>query len=137
MVNADVYTDYDYARLLPALRAMAEAELDADAPLAHLVLVDNPPHHPHGDFALIDGRVRTPDGAPALTFAGIACYRPALFAGIPPGHKAKLAPVLHAAAAAGRVTGECLAGRWEDVGTPARLHALDRELRDRESTLAI
>lgn len=133
VANADVYTDYGYARLLPALRAMA----DVDAPLAHLVLVDNPPHHPHGDFALIDGRVRTPDGAPALTFAGIACYRPALFAGIPPGHKAKLAPVLHAAAAAGRVTGECHAGRWEDVGTPARLHALDRELRDRESTLAI
>ena len=30
--------------------------------LAHLVLVDNPAHHPTGDFALVDGQVR--DGQP-------------------------------------------------------------------------
>jgi MurNAc alpha-1-phosphate uridylyltransferase len=133
VVNADVYTDFDYARLLPVLRAMA----DADAPLAHLVLVDNPPHHADGDFALVDGRVCARDSAPALTFSGIACYRAPLFADIPPGSKAKLAPLLHAAVAAGRVTGEHHAGRWEDVGTPARLHALDLQLRDRENALAV
>jgi len=30
--------------------------------------------------------------------------------------------------AAGRVTGEHFTGRWEDVGTPQRLTALDQEL---------
>lgn len=66
-----------------------------------------------------------------LTFSGIGCYRPELFAGIVPGDKAKLAPLLVAAMAEGRVTGEHFTGRWEDVGTPARLEALDRELNDR------
>jgi MurNAc alpha-1-phosphate uridylyltransferase len=33
--------------------------------------------------------------------------------------------------AAGRVSGEHHAGRWVDVGTPERLAALDRALRQR------
>ena len=41
---------------------------------AHLVLVDNPPQHPRGDFALRDGRVES-DGEHRLTFAGIGVYR--------------------------------------------------------------
>lgn len=63
-----------------------------------------------------------------LTFSGIGCYRPELFAGITPMTKAKLAPLLRAAMAGGRVSGEHFAGRWEDVGTPARLTSLDAEL---------
>jgi len=66
-----------------------------------------------------------------LTFSGIGCYRPELFAGITPGDKAKLAPLLSAAMNAGKVTGEYFAGRWEDVGTPVRLESLDRELNER------
>ncbi|TCJ11855.1 nucleotidyltransferase family protein [Parasulfuritortus cantonensis] len=129
VTNGDVYCEYDYARLVPVLAAMA-----ADpGRLAHLVLVDNPAHHPGGDFTLADGRVAAPPthAVGRLTFSGIGCYRPELFAGIVPGERAKLAPLLLAAMAAGRVTGEHYAGRWEDVGTPARLAALDEELHDR------
>lgn len=125
VTNGDVYCEYDYSCLQPVLAAMAA---DPDR-LAHLVLVDNPPHHPDGDFALQDGRLAAA-GAARLTFSGIGCYRPELFAGIPPGSKAKLAPLLSAAMAAGRVSGEHFAGRWEDVGTPARLAALDKELNE-------
>jgi MurNAc alpha-1-phosphate uridylyltransferase len=98
--------------------------------LAHLVLVDNPPHHPQGDFVLEAGRVRPPPthAIGRHTFSGIGCYRPELFAGITPGDKAKLAPLLIAAMNAGKVTGEYFSGRWEDIGTPARLQALDEEL---------
>ncbi len=46
VVNADIWTDFDFA----ALPRQPES-------LAHLVLVDNPGHHPTGDFALEDGRV--------------------------------------------------------------------------------
>jgi len=101
--------------------------------LAHLVLVANPPHHPEGDFVLADGKVGLPPthAIGRHTFSGIGCYRPELFAGITPGDKAKLAPLLIAAMNAGKVTGEYYAGRWEDVGTPARLHALDKELNER------
>lgn len=128
VTNGDVYAEYDYGGLRAVL-----AEMNGDARrLAHLVLVDNPPHHAAGDFVLRDGRVLDPErcapASPCLTFSGIACYRPELFGGIVPGEKARLAPLLRAAMAEGRVTGERFAGRWEDVGTPARLAALDEEL---------
>lgn len=118
-VNADLYTDFPFERL--------RAALDDDA-LAHLVLVDNPPHHPGGDFALSDGRVANV-GAPMLTFSGIGVYRPALFAAVARGTRAPLAPLLREAAARGRVTGEHFRGRWLDIGTPERLAALDAELK--------
>ena len=118
-VNADLHTDFPFARL--------RAVLNDDA-LAHLVLVDNPSHHPGGDFALSDGRVANA-GAPMLTFSGIGVYRPALFATIARGTRAPLAPLLREAAARGRVTGELFRGRWLDIGTPDRLAALDAELK--------
>jgi MurNAc alpha-1-phosphate uridylyltransferase len=131
VTNADIHTDFDYARLRGVSSAMAA---DPER-LAHLVLVDNPPHHPEGDFVLSGDRVYDPSrltaNAASLTFAGIACYRPELFAGVTPGHKAKLAPLLKAAMARGRVTGEHHRGGWMDVGTPERLHSLDETLRRR------
>jgi MurNAc alpha-1-phosphate uridylyltransferase len=129
VTNGDVYTEYDYTPLRAVLADMAG---NPDR-LAHLVLVDNPPHHPNGDFLLEDGALRQPAPTVAgnrLTFSGVGCYRPELFACIVPGDKARLAPLLIAAMNAGKVTGEHFTGRWEDVGTPARLHALDKELNE-------
>jgi MurNAc alpha-1-phosphate uridylyltransferase len=117
VTNGDVYAAFDYAKLLPILTKMTH--------LAHLVLVDNPPHHSAGDFALLNDQVIN---QPQLTFSGIACYQPALFSGVSAGQKAPLAPLLKAAILKSQVTGEHFAGRWEDVGTPARLAALDAEL---------
>lgn len=135
VTNADIHTDFDYSRLRGILSAMAA---DPER-LAHLVLVDNPPHHPEGDFCLVDGRVCEPErlgpDPSRLTFSGIACYQPELFAGITPGHKAKLAPLLLDAMARGRVTGERHPGAWMDVGTPERLHTLDAAMR-RQHALA-
>jgi very-short-patch-repair endonuclease len=70
------------------------------------------------------------EGSKALTFSGIGCYQPGLFADIAAGNKAKLAPLLKAAMLHEQVSGEHFSGRWEDVGTPARLAALDQELRE-------
>jgi N-acetyl-alpha-D-muramate 1-phosphate uridylyltransferase len=121
VTNGDVYAEFDYASVLPALTDMAFNPHH----LAHLILVDNPLHHPVGDFSIRDGKVI--DTA-AYTFSGIGGYRPELFANIIKGSKAKLAPLLKAAMAAGQVTGEHFSGRWEDVGTPARLSSLHIEL---------
>jgi N-acetyl-alpha-D-muramate 1-phosphate uridylyltransferase len=118
VVNGDVHTDFDFSTLTPP---------QGDA-LAHLVLIDNPSHHPAGDFALQNGRIAL-DGAQRYTFSGIGVYDPSLFAGIPAGTKCQLAAVLKPNIAAGRVSGEHFAGRWCDVGTPERLKALDRALR--------
>jgi MurNAc alpha-1-phosphate uridylyltransferase len=119
VVNADVYSDYDYSTLIG---------LDLDDTLAHLVLVDNPAQHPRGDFALEAGRVRE-TGERLLTFGGMGVYAPRLFSGIPPKAKVPLAPLLRKAMRADRVSGEHFRGRWHDVGTAERLQALDAELR--------
>lgn len=116
VINGDIWTDYPFDRL--------PARLDG---LAHLVLVDNPPQHPQGDFALREGKLFA-EGAPRLTFSGIGVYARALFAECRPG-TFPLAPLLRAAMARGLVSGEHYTGRWRDVGTPQRLADLDRELR--------
>ena len=127
-VNSDIWTDFDFARL------------PRDPPGdAHLVLVDNPVHHPAGDFALqADGRVGS-DGEARLTFSGIGVYRPELFLdwraviGDAPGAhdtppRFRLAPLLRAAMWRHAVSGERHAGAWTDVGTPERLQQLDEQL---------
>ncbi|WP_146910513.1 N-acetylmuramate alpha-1-phosphate uridylyltransferase MurU [Arenimonas daejeonensis] len=124
-VNGDIWCDHDFSRLPKQPEG-----------LAHLVLVDNPTHHPEGDFALdADGRVHAA-GESRLTFSGIGVYRPALLAnwrnclGTAPGTELqpprfKLAPLLRAAMRASAVTGEHHRGAWTDVGTPERLAELD------------
>ena len=52
---------------------------------------------------------------------------PELFRGCEPG-KFPLKPLLDRALSAGRLTGRRFDGHWLDVGTPARLAALDRDL---------
>ncbi len=116
VINGDIWTDYDYARLPGRL-----------AGLAHLVLVNNPPQHPGGDFALAGGQV-SGQGAARLTFSGISVLKPALFAGCAPS-RFPLAPLLRRAMAAGQVTGEHYQGAWRDIGTPERLADLDQQLR--------
>lgn len=115
VINGDIWTDYPFDRL--------PARLDG---LAHLVLVDNPPQHPQGDFALREGKLFV-EGTPRLTFSGIGVYARALFAECRPG-KFPLAPLLRTAIVQGQVSGEHYTGRWRDVGTPQRLADLDREL---------
>jgi MurNAc alpha-1-phosphate uridylyltransferase len=115
-VNGDIWCDYDFARL--------PREPIGDA---HLVLVDNPPQHPRGDFTL-DAEGFVGDGDTGrLTFAGIGVYRPVIIAG-ETRDTFRLAPFLYAAARARRVTGEHHRGAWTDVGTPERLAELDRRL---------
>lgn len=127
-INGDIWSDFDFARL--------PQEPEGDA---HLVMVDNPIQHPQGDFVLRpDGRLQ-PDGDLRLTFSGIGVYRPRLLQGWrnvigeAPGAETrpprfKLAPLLRAAMADGRISGQFHAGRWTDVGTPQRLAQLDLEL---------
>ena len=121
VINSDIWCDYDFARLHERV-----AGLKASGDTAHLVLVDNPAHHPHGDFGLRQQRVA--DGMPMLTFSGIGIYQPSLFNGIPRGNIAPLAPLLRAQISLGKVSGEHHRGLWVDVGTPKRLAELDRQL---------
>ena len=123
MVNSDVYSDYNFVALSERART-----LSAKQP-AHLVLVDNPEHHPQGDFGLCDGVVTS--GGTRFTFSGIGAYHPALFTGIARGDKCRLAAQLVTPIAESRVSGEHFRGEWNDVGTPRRLVELDARLRVR------
>lgn len=142
VVSGDIWTDYDFTRLVPdrgaaPARAPALASgraaasslvLDAGAD-ARVVLVPNPPFHARGDFALEGDRVvdREQD---RLTYANIGVYRRELFADCAPG-RFPLVTVLRRALAAGRLRGEVYHGDWVNVGTPEQLGALDARLRAR------
>ena len=117
VVNGDIWADFPLATLRPPTG------------LAHLVLVDNPPHHEQGDFSLDGGRV-IDGGSGRLTFSGIGVYRPELFAHLPDGVR-PLAPLLRESIASGQVSGEHHRGSWIDVGTPARLEQLEKMLASR------
>ena len=130
VINGDVYCDYDLTRLTahaPTLVAKGDA--------AHLVLINNPVHHPDGDFILQGNRivpspVSESEGlSTKLTFSGIGLYQPSIFARLLRGNKAPLAPLLREQIALGKVSGEHFSGRWIDVGTPQRLEELDNTLR--------
>jgi MurNAc alpha-1-phosphate uridylyltransferase len=118
LVNADIYCEFDFSPL---------KSLPLKNNLAHVVLVPNPAHRAEGDFSLRDGAVGN-TGSPRYTYAGIALVSPALVDGVAPGTKAPLAPLLRAAADAGRLGGELYRGRWTDVGTPARHAELENML---------
>ncbi|HVF34873.1 MAG TPA: nucleotidyltransferase family protein [Candidatus Saccharimonadia bacterium] len=136
-VNGDIHCDFDFAALPHEPRGVA-----------HLVLVDNPPHHPRGDFVLGEAGTLSSESAPSashlgavaatrnLTFAGIGVYRADLFddwrgvIGDTPGARETrprfaLAPLLRDAMRGGLVTGLHHRGTWHDIGTPHRLAELD------------
>jgi MurNAc alpha-1-phosphate uridylyltransferase len=82
---------------------------------ARLWVVPNPPYHPRGDFD---------HGGARVTYANLALMRPALCAGLPAGQRAALGPLLIGGVADGRIGLADGVGRWENVGTPAQLAAL-------------
>ena len=132
-INADTFTDFDFALLPPEPRGVAE-----------LVLVDNPPQHPQGDFGIdangkLLPRTDSPGAARALTFAGIGVYRPEILlerqsiigdaagAGEAPP-RFSITPLLRAAIARGEIAWRHHCGFWTDVGTPQRLAEVNARL---------
>ncbi|MEO6064558.1 MAG: N-acetylmuramate alpha-1-phosphate uridylyltransferase MurU [Lysobacterales bacterium] len=129
LVNGDIWTDFDFARLSEEPTAMA-----------HLVMVPVPAHAARGDFHLDTTGLLHANGDPLTTYAGIGVYRMAVlddwqraFGAAPDGAAAlprfPLAPLLRQAMHTGLVSGELHAGKWTDVGTPERLAELDQRLR--------
>jgi MurNAc alpha-1-phosphate uridylyltransferase len=118
VVNGDTFTEVNFGILKHALQANIHA---------HLVLVNNPPEHPNGDFAIEAGMLKN-KGEQMLTFSGVGLYHPDLFASIRCGQPAKLAPLLRNAIAENKATAEHYQGVWHDIGTPERLNALNAKL---------
>jgi MurNAc alpha-1-phosphate uridylyltransferase len=118
VVNGDIYTEMDFKQLTTALQPNNHG---------HLVLVDNPPQHAQGDFAISNGMLKH-TGEKMFTFSGVGVYHPDLFADIVKGEPAKLAPLLHKAIDNRSATAQYYQGVWYDIGTPERLQQLDEKL---------
>ena len=121
VVNGDIYTDFDFKAIT------LQANGHAASSLADLVLIDNPPQHPQGDFAIENGLLKNM-GERMLTFSGIGVYHPSLFAEITRGEAAKLAPLLRKAIDNNAASAQYYPGVWHDIGTPERLKQLDEAL---------
>lgn len=117
VVSGDIWCDYEFTPVSP---------LQGDD-LGHLVLVDNPPHHPDGDFLLEADRVYGA-GDSQLTYGGIAYFHPDLFKQRQHGKQA-IAPIMREAMLDKLISGEHHKGVWQDIGTPERLAELDCSLR--------
>jgi MurNAc alpha-1-phosphate uridylyltransferase len=106
VVNADIYTDYPFEKLL---------SIEANA---HLVLVENPDYRLEGDFTIEQGSLGN-DLEQRHTFAGIAQYHRSFFQGLATG-KRSVVPLLREAADNRMLKGELYAGKWNDIGTVER-----------------
>lgn len=123
VVSADIFAPA-FRFEVESVRRWAERGL-----LAHLWLVPNPAFHPKGDFGLDEQGYGLADGAgpdgQRWTYANLAVCRPSLVAGIASGTKAPLGPRLFDGMRRRLITAEVYRGRWDNVGTPAQLEALN------------
>jgi MurNAc alpha-1-phosphate uridylyltransferase len=118
VVNADIWTDFDFSSLQP---------LDGISRVAHLVLVENVEHNPHGDFYIDDaGKVHEEHTArdKRLTFSGISVMHKKMFEGYPI-QPLSTVPLLQQEMLKERVSGEVHRGMWMDIGTPERLQEVN------------
>ena len=117
VVNGDIFSDIDFS----AVKNQAVALAHNRSISAHLWLVENPPHHPNGDFSINNNGLLQKDGTPKYTFSGVAVYRPEFFDGVLPNVKRALAPLLFEKSQQNQITATLCKEYWLDVGTIERL----------------
>ncbi|STX27728.1 nucleotidyltransferase [Legionella beliardensis] len=116
VVNADIYTDFDFTTLSCPSNF-----------LANVVLVPNPKHNLKGDFNL-NGSQLTNERR--YTLAGITCYHPNAFTECAIG-RYSVTPLLRLLADQQKVSGLLYHGKWADIGSIERLKELQVEHRTR------
>ena len=110
VVNADIYCDIPF-----------DAQFNLNHALIHLILVDNPKHHPEGDF---DAAELNLPGQQRYTYSGVGYYHPKLFT-----HGRRVFPlieILRKGIEDQTVTAEVFKGAWFDIGTGGRLHEANK-----------
>lgn len=119
LVSADIYSDLDYASLLPRVTAIEKGLIQS-----HFVMVAPTEGEPGGEFAVgADGRVHM--GLPRMTLANIAVLAAAPCRAWPRGERFKLLPYYQQIVEAGVVSGEVFTGVWKNVTTAADIDLLN------------
>lgn len=108
--NADVIADIDLARLAGHLPETG----------AVLALVENPPHHPLGDFGLSGGRV-VAEKSPGYTYSGVSLWSGKALDAYAANVAFPLTEPMRQLMAAGRLAGMVHRGHWFDIGRPRDL----------------
>ncbi len=89
----------------------------------HLIMVNNPQHHPNGDFSPAEINLKNTHGE-RYTYSGIAYIDPSLFK-----HEKRTFPLLDIIKQCidnKSISAELYEGMWFDVGTATRLHAANK-----------
>jgi len=113
--NADVLSDFDIRRLSDVVPRAGVA----------IGLVENPRHHPSGDFALNGTSVQA-EGDNKLTFSGISLWHEKAFDEYEEGAIFSLVEPMCKLIADGRCTGIRHNGYWFDIGRPSDLMRANR-----------
>ena len=119
LISADIYSDFDYARLLPHVVAIEKRNASA-----HFVMVPALPDAPGGEFAL-DASGLVTEGQPRLTLANIAVVATEPCQRWPRGVPFKLLPHYQTWVARREVSGERFDGLWRNVTTVADVEMLN------------
>lgn len=108
LVNADIFTDYDFKNL--SLKPSF---------LAHVILVEKPLYFSHADYGLTDDSQLSNNNR-IYTYSGITCLHPQLIETLAPG-RFSITPLMRQWADNQMVSGEVYRGKWQDIGTIERL----------------
>jgi MurNAc alpha-1-phosphate uridylyltransferase len=124
VISADMVTDFDYAGYQHLVNRMR-----AKNAKAHLIVHENFPFHPNGDFTLTDDNLiafkeNNPDSA-TYTFSGVGIYCPEIFDTLPRGRRVRLIDALRPYILNHQVSGQYDTHRWINVGTVEELKAAD------------
>ncbi len=121
VVSGDIYTDYPFERLPEQL---------PENILGHLVMIENPAHHMHGDFGLDSTSALLNHESDRFTYSGISVLSPLFFKDCLFGDgqqpRFPLRKLMDPAISAGQMSGEMYTGFWMDVGTIDRYEELQR-----------
>lgn len=112
VVSSDIVTDFPFA----SLRHLSPSH-------AHLILVNNPPFHPEGDFSLDkqgEQDLITLTETNRYTYGNIGVFSPSMFEPLPIQHL-PLSKLLLPYITSGLITGELYQGQWDNIGTPQQL----------------
>lgn len=115
VVNGDIFSDFPLESL--------NTREKLSKPL--LVMVDNPPQHPEGDFAIESGNL-SKQAENRLTFSGIARYPASVFKALPFSEPKALGPLFEQWIAQKNAQAVHHPGIWHDLGTIERIKRAEK-----------
>ena len=117
VISADIYSEIKF-----------EPDKRLHGSKMHLIMTNNPPHHPDGDFTGQQINLLS-EKENRLTYSGVAYLDPNLF--VHEKRKFPLADIMRECVSNNAVSAELFNGAWFDIGTAGRLHEANKHILER------